>query len=258
MTHKIQLLDRPDNEYRTQKDWIPIFNGRKEKMISVADTADIAENNQEADLAKLHSDFKGILMSSSQLEFNTHDLGATITHDVGSEVVKPTKIVLKEVPVGRPIFLKELLELELGLAYARALTKKPKATKEQLTDTFVTLSGKKAEKIEFWTPTQSQRKDRPVRCVWLCFYDFGRFVVGADGRADGIGGLSRGVIVPSAKQTKPDRACVAVDCQEHNWRQYFKLEFGKGSSKPYLAPDGFYCTKCIKKKRDSDGRKTNS
>ena len=60
----------------------------------------------------------------------------------------------------------------------------------------------KNKTFRLWTPDENERKSNPVRCVRLYFDDFDRFGVGAGGRADSVVGFSRGVIVPSAKQTK--------------------------------------------------------
>ncbi|KKN29431.1 hypothetical protein LCGC14_0843960, partial [marine sediment metagenome] len=118
-----------------------------------------------------------------------------------STVTKQTEINLKEVPVCRPTYIKELIETEAGLDYIKALINNKKATKEQIINFFVKLSGKKEKKIRFWTPSQSQRRDKQVRSVGLCFDGFDGFSVNGDW-FDGSGGYSRGVIIDSAKQSK--------------------------------------------------------
>jgi hypothetical protein len=57
----------------------------------------------------------------------------------------------------------------------------------------------------FWTPSQNSRKDKRVRSVGLYFDVFGGFVVDGYGWFDYYDGLSRGVIIDSAKQTKKSR-----------------------------------------------------
>lgn len=94
------------------------------------------------------------------------------------------------------------METDEGLSYIRALIDNKKATKEEIINFFVSLSGKKEKDIRFWTPSQDSRKDKQVRSVGLYFDDFGRFDVGGNFWAVVDDGLSRGVIVNSAKQTK--------------------------------------------------------
>ena len=60
--------------------------------------------------------------------------------------------------------------------------------------------GKK--EIRFWTPSQSSRSDYPIRSVVLYFDDFYRFNVVGGSHPDYGNGFSRGVIVPSAQQTR--------------------------------------------------------
>ena len=95
-----------------------------------------------------------------------------------------------------------MLETEAGLEYVRALINYKKTTKEEIIQFFVELSGKKEKKIRFWTPSQSSREDKQIRSVVLYFVGFGRFDVDGDDWFVYNNGLSRGVIIDSAKQTK--------------------------------------------------------
>ena len=120
------------------------------------------------------------LVLSDRIIYNSENLSAKIIHNADSTVTKQTEINLKEVPVYRPTYIKELLETEAGLNYIRALINNKKATKEEIINFFVALSGKKEKNIRFWTPPQSSRKDKQVRSVELYFDDFGRFNVNGD------------------------------------------------------------------------------
>ncbi len=199
---KIKILPRPDNEYRTQEQWVDYFNAEKKTMISVPDIFQLVKEKNTETIKSLRKDFKDYwLVTSTRIVYDKNNLSAKIIHNADSNVVKQKEINLKEVPVCRPTYLKELLETITGLSYIRALLDNEKATKEQITNFFVALSGKKEKNIRFWTPTQSLRKDRQVRSVVLFFDGFVRFDVGGYWFDDDVG-LSRGVIVDSAKQSK--------------------------------------------------------
>ncbi len=192
-----------DNEYRTQEQAITHHNERKEVMLGLPHIFQLwKENNAEA-IGSLRRNFDPRwLVTSTRIIYDSENLSAKIIHNAGNTVTKPTEINLKEIPVCRPTYIKELLETEVGLEYIRALINNKKVTKEQIINFLVTLSGKKEEKIRFWTPSQSLRKDKQVRCVVLFFNDFDGFSVGGDNWFDDSVGFSRGVIVDSAKQTK--------------------------------------------------------
>ena len=176
---KIKILPRPDNEYRTQEQWVDYFNAEKKTMISVPDIFQLVKEKNTETIKSLRKDFKDYwLVTSTRIVYDKNNLSAKIIHNADSNVVKQKEINLKEVPVCRPTYLKELLETITGLSYIRALLDNEKATKEQITNFFVALSGKKEKNIRFWTPTQSLRKDRQVRSVVLFFDGFVRFDVG--------------------------------------------------------------------------------
>lgn len=200
---KIKLLPRPDNEHRTQEEAIALHNQRKERMISMPDIFQtVQENNAEA-IESLRKDFKDHwLVTSTRIIYNQNDLSARIIHNADSTITKQKEIAVKEIPVCQPTYLPKLLDNKSGLDYFRALVDAPKATKEQLLHFFIALSGKKEDDIRFWTPSQSSRRDDQARSVQLYFYDVGWFCVFGGGRVDDSDGLSRGVVVGSAKQTK--------------------------------------------------------
>ena len=201
--NKIKVLPRPDNEHRTQEEWVNFFNTEKKSMISMLDVFQIVKENNIGSIESLRKDFKDYwLVTSTRIIYNPNNLSAKIIHNADSNIVKQTEINVKEVPVCRPTYLKELLENDAGLSYIRALIDNKKATKEQIINFFVTLSGKKEKNIRLWTPDQSSRKNKQVRSVDLGFGVFDWFVVvGSSWFGDG-NGLSRGVIVNSAKQSK--------------------------------------------------------
>jgi len=196
-------LIRPDNKYRTQEEWINFFNTEKKSMISMPDIFQLVNENNIEELESLRKDFKSHwIVTSTRIIYNSDNLSAKIIHNSNSDIVKPTEINLKEVPICRPTYIKELLETNAGLSYIRALIDNKKATKEQIINFLVKLSGKKEKHIRFWTPSQSSRRNKQVRSVGLFFYGFGRFGVYGSGWDDYDDGLSRGVIIDSAKQTK--------------------------------------------------------
>ena len=199
----MKILPRPDDEHRTQEEWINLFNTEKKPMISIPDVFQIVKENNIEAIESLRKDFKDSwLVTSTRIIYNSDNLSAKIIHNADSTITKSTEINLKEVPVCSPTYIKELLETETGLSYVRALIDNKKATKEEIINFFVELSGKKEKNIRFWTPSQSSRKDKQVRSVELYFDGFDGFVVGGDDWFGDGNGLSRGVIINSAKQTK--------------------------------------------------------
>ena len=195
-----------DNEYRTQEQAISHHNERKERMLSMPDVFQLVKENNTEAIESLRTTFDPRwLVTSTRIIYNSENLSAKIIHNADSTVTKPIEINLKEVPVCRPTYIKDLIETEAGLSYIRALINNKKATKEEIINFLVTLSGKKEKKIRLWTPSQSSRRDKEFRSVGLCFGVFDRFVVGGYSWFDINVGLSRGVIIDSAKQTKKTR-----------------------------------------------------
>ena len=198
----MKILSR-DDEYRTQEQAIAYHNERKERMLSLPDIFQLVKENNTEGIESLRKDFdKRWLVTSTRIIYNKENLSAKIIHNADSMATKPTEIEVKEVPYCYPTYIKELLETETGLEYIRALINKKKATKEEIINFFVVLSGKKEKDIRFWTPSQSSRKDKQIRSVGLCFVDFDGFYVLGVSWFDVSDGFSRGVIVDSAKQTK--------------------------------------------------------
>ena len=200
---KLTISPRPDNKHRTQEEWINFFNTQKKPMISMLDIFQLVKENNTEAIESLRKDFEDYwIVTSTRIIYNSKNLSAKIIHNANSKIAKQKEINIKEIPVCRPTYIKKLLETDAGLNYIRALLDDAKATKEQLIDFFVKLSGKKEKNIRFWTPSQSSRESNQVRSVVLGFLVFGRFDVDGDGWIDNYYGLSRGVIVNSAKQTK--------------------------------------------------------
>ena len=199
---KIKILPR-DDEHRTQEQAIVFHNEKKEGMLSIPNIFQIVQENNTESIESLRKDFKDYwLVTSTRIIYSPDNLSAKIIHNADSNVIKQTEINVKEVPVCRPTYLRELIETEEGLNYIRALLDDTKATREQIISFFMKLSGKKVKDIRLWTPDQSSRKGKQVRSVVLCFDGFGRFSVGGIDWFVNSNGLSRGVIVNSAKQTK--------------------------------------------------------
>ena len=200
----LTILPR-DNKWRTQKQAIAHHNERKERMLSMADVWQLAKENNTETINELRKEWKGLdwSVTSTRIVYNKNNLSGKLIHNVDSKVTKPTEIKLKEVPVCRPTYLKELIATQSGLTFVRALINDKKATKEEITKCLAILSGKTASKIRFWTPEQRQRKGNNLRAVRLCFSVVGFSVYGVGWGGDGDG-LSRGVKIDSAskKQSK--------------------------------------------------------
>ena len=201
----MKILPRPDDEHRTQEQSIAYHNERKERMISMPDVFQIVKENNTGAIESLRKDFDDYwLVTSTRIAYNPDNISAKIIHNADSKIVKQTEINVKEIPVCRPTYIKELLETDAGLNYIRALIDNKKATKEKIINFFVELSGKKENNIRFWTPDQDSRESKQVRSVDLYFSDLDWFGVYVVWFGDFLG-FSRGVIVNSAKQTKKSR-----------------------------------------------------
>jgi hypothetical protein len=192
-----------DGTYRTQEQSIDYHNERKESMLSMPNIFQLVKENNTEAIESLRKDFdKRWIITSTRIIYDKDNLSAKIIHNADSTVVKPTEINLKEIPYCNPTYLNKLLETEEGLDYIRALINNKKVTKKEIINFFTALSRKKEKNIMFWTPSQNSRKDKRVRSVVLFFVDFDWFNVDGDFWFGNSGGVSRGVIIDSAKQTK--------------------------------------------------------
>ncbi len=177
---------------KNQKDWIDYFNSKEVKMISAPNIYRAVNKELIESLKKDFDDDWEV--TSTRIIYNKNNLQAEIIHDVDSKVVKSKKYKVK-VPILRGDF-EENKETE---KYLQALFD----TKDNLDKILKTLKKfGKDKKIRLWTPNQSDRKNRSVRSVELCFGVFDGFVVNGANWFDYYEGYSRGVIIDSAKQTK--------------------------------------------------------
>ncbi len=180
---------------KNQKDWVVHFNNKGEKMISAPDI--YKATNKEL-IESLKEDFEeNWIVTSTRIIYDKKNLKEEIIHDADSKIAKPKKYKVK-IPVLDGDF-EENKETE---KYLQALFD----TNDSIDKILKTLKKfGKDKKIRLWTPSQTSRKLRQVRSVDLYFNIFGRFYVVGDVWFDDDGGLSRGVIIDSAKQTKKSR-----------------------------------------------------
>ncbi len=192
---KAKLLPR-DNKYRTQEEAITHHNDNGEIFLSVSNIFHLDESS----LKEIPKDWKGMAyqVTSTRIDYEKN----TVTHHADSTVIKPTVIRLKNIPVCQPTYLNEILKTTDGLDFTRALYGNMKLKKEKIISEFERVTGKTTNKIRFWTLDQSSRKNKPIRSVELYFNGFDWFNVGGDDWFGNYDGLSRGVIIDSAKQTK--------------------------------------------------------
>ncbi len=180
---------------KTQKDWVEYFNSKNMKMISAPDIYRAAKQENKAILESLKEDFEeNWEVTSTRIIYNKDNLNAEIIHDADSNMTKPKKYKIK-IPVSDGDF-KQDSETE---KYLQALFD----TKDSF-DKILKVLKKfgKNKKLRLWTPSQSSRKDQRIRSVELYFNGFVGFGVGGDVWFVGSRGLSRGVIMDSAKRTK--------------------------------------------------------
>ncbi len=179
---------------KTQKDWVEYFNSKNTKMISAPDIYKVAKQENKAIIQSLKKDFEeNWEVTSTRIIYSKNNLNAEIIHDVDSKIVKPKKYKVKISELSGDF--KQDSETE---KYLQALFD----TRDNFDKILKVLKkfGKEVKNIRFWTPDQSSRKSKQIRSVVLGFGVFGRFSV--DGFWFVNVGVSRGVIVNSAKQTK--------------------------------------------------------
>ena len=199
----MNIQQRPDNETRTQKEWIEFFNNIKQRMISAQDVFNLKDDN--ASLELLRKDFKDDwLVTSTQIQYNPNNLSATIIQNAGSTVTTPKETKLKCVPVYDDEKLTNILKTKEGVDFINALFG-TNLNKKEIIDFLEKLSNKKASKIYIRTPSQSSRKDKPIRSVRLYFYIFFRFFVGGDSWYDDGDGYSHGVLSVSEPKARSKR-----------------------------------------------------
>ena len=182
---------------KTQEQWVEYFNKKKQKMISMQDIYK-SVNDKEV-IKSLRKDFKDYyLMTSTRIIYNKDNLKATIIHDADSKIVKQKQYKNISIPLYEGN-LKKDKKLE---KYLQALFN----TKHKLNKILETLK-KISEKeiIRIWTPSQSSRKDKPIRSVRLYFYIFYRFFVGGDSWCDDGDGYSHGVLSVSEPKARSKR-----------------------------------------------------
>ncbi len=180
---------------KTQKDWIKYFNDNNIKMISAPD---IYKVKNKAIIESLKKDFDDNWeITSTRIIYNKKNLNAEIIHNAESSIIKPKKYKVKV-----PILSGDFEQDKETEKYLQALFD----TKDSI-DKIIKVLKKfgKNKKIRLWTPSQSDRKSRPIRSVELFFGSFDWFGVNGGSWFDYNDGLSRGVIIDSAKQTKKSR-----------------------------------------------------
>jgi len=201
----IGLQSADDGALRTQEAWITYFNELSKQrgvpilMISAPDVYRTGQEGNSRLITSLRQVFdKRWLVTSTRESYEPDTLNARITHNHGSDVVKPTsKNVL--VPVYSDTHLDQVLQDNDGVAYLQVklgTQDKPDTIEKTLAE----LSGKRPDLIRISTPAQEGRSSYQERSADFGFGG-GRFLV-VGYRAVDFVGVSRGVSVKSAKPTR--------------------------------------------------------
>ncbi len=182
----------------TQKEGIKHFNNKGEGMISAPNIYQVAKKGNKAIIESLNQDLEEeVIMTSSQIIYDKKSLFADIIHNVGSKFAK-----IKKYGVKIPVFNGDFEEDKEVEEYLQSQFD----TKDNIDKILKNLKKfGKNRKLRLWTPDQDSRKNKQVRSVVLYFDFFGRFVVVGVSWFDDDVGLSRGVIINSAKQSKKSR-----------------------------------------------------
>ncbi|MCX6707171.1 MAG: hypothetical protein NT001_03445 [Candidatus Woesearchaeota archaeon] len=183
----ITIQPKPDNEYRTQDQWISFFNEKKQKMISAPDVYNLVQESSTEAIESLRTDFRDMwLVTSTRIIYSKDNLKATIIHDADSIATKPKEY--KNILI--PEMSGDFREDKQTEAYLQALF----GTKDNIKKILAALkeiSGK--DTIRLWTPSQHSRSEQQIRSVCLNFDDLGRFSVYGVSWFDDYDGCSHGV-----------------------------------------------------------------
>lgn len=178
---------------KTQQDWISHFNNLGKKMISVPDIYRAAKEEKKALMESFAKNFKERrIITSTGIDYGKGE----ITHDVESTIVKSKTIKVQKIPDYDWEKVRNDKETE---NFLQAFFD----TKDDIDEILRVMKKYDPKRnLYLWTPNELGRKLRPLRSVCLYFDSFDRFGVGCSFWVDGGTGLSRGVSVPSAKQTQ--------------------------------------------------------
>lgn len=199
-TYRIIIdLQPADKAYRTQKQWIELYNAQEggfkgKRMISAPDVIGAPEHASPEALAGLQQYYRKLwVVTSTHIRYQPDTLAGVVTHNYQSTVVSPKILFLDEIPVlqGEPVS-KVVKTLE-GLSYLRALADNKYAKPVELLGRLVALSQQEPENIALQTPDQGSRISCTERAVGFGD-DAGRFHV-VDFDSLGEGGNSLGVLV---------------------------------------------------------------
>ena len=193
----MQIEPRPE-EYKTQEQHIQYYNNIKQKMISAPDTLKLTEENNIVAIKSLRKDFNRWLVTSTQIQYNSSDLSATIIQNAGSTVMEPKEIKLKCVPVYRGADTRKIVKTTEGLNFLKAIFDTD-MNANKIIQLLETLGNKK--RLRIWTPSQSSRRDKSIRSVGL-YYDLSRFGVYGSDWFDGNDGCSHGVVINSEPKAR--------------------------------------------------------
>lgn len=211
----MKLINITDKK-RNQRDWIAFWNAQKKPMMSMQDLPNIKDKE---DIDGLRSNFRWLwVWTSTQILYNKNNLGATIIHNAGSKVIKETRIKVREIPDYTAEPIQNALETPEGLSYLRALLNKRRWSAEQIIAELERVSGKNAESIRLYTPSESSRKDQPLRAVGLFFYDLVGFSVGGSW-IDGDEGFARGVKAAAGSQAKAKGKIISFKSTPENFKK---------------------------------------
>lgn len=193
--------------YKTQEQWIISYNGQEgefkgKRMISSPDILGAPEHASAEELASLQEDCRDSwIVTGTHNSYHPNTLAGKVIHNYLSAVVRPKVVSLDDIPVLQGVPLTEVVKMQSGLLYVRALADDEHAKSVDLSKNLVELTGREPQDILFYTPTQSSRNSYPERAVG--FGDVGgRFRVSGL-RFDDGSGLSRGVlIIPRSGRAK--------------------------------------------------------
>jgi hypothetical protein len=202
----VTITPRPDNYKRTQDDWIPFWNNKGKAMLSIAETLEL----DDLSVLEIRKDFGWLdwLVTSSRVFFDKNML----VHNYGSTVVKQKEIQLEEIPIFNFTPLKEVLSTLSGFSFMQAVFDNSQITKEDIIKKLKRLSGKSANDIYIYTPSEKERQKRPVQALG-CYFDDVSFYLYFDGWIGGNLGYSRGVINSAALQQGKMTSSITINCE---------------------------------------------
>ena len=196
---ELDLKPACDRARKTQHQWIDMYNTqagefKNKRMIASSDIIRAPGYASREAFESLQNDFfvgLGIVLSTRN-SYERTTLAGKVIHNYQSSVVRPKAIFLEEIPVLNGEDANDVVKINSGLLYARALADDEYAKPADLLKRLVALTQREPRSIWFYTPNQSSRALYTETAVGL-IGEASRFYIGGCGRFDELSMRTRGI-----------------------------------------------------------------